>query len=142
MLTVVYALLRNSLFLTHLANLFQSYYVNWRNYNESLVKRGEILFDFDVIDNWDVELEKMNEGKKGRKFVYPVSFIRLLGYMRVYFHLSYRQTEGIVRAHAANTLPSIPDYSRICRRINKLDIKINDDDDQDKSSLQHVVWTH
>ena len=80
----------------------------------------------------------MNQGKEGRKFVYPDSFIKLLCYMRVYFHLPYRQTEGIVRAHAANTLPSsIPDYSRICRRINKLDIKINYDDDDDvtKSSL-------
>ena len=96
--------------------------MNWRNYNESLVKRGEVLLDFDVIDNWHVELEKMNEGKKGRKFVYPDSFIKLLGYMRAYFHLPYRQTEGVVREHASNTLPSIPDYSRICRRINRLNI--------------------
>ncbi len=109
--------------------------MNWKRYNESLVKRGEILLDFDVIDNWDSELEKMNECKEGRKFVYPDSFIKLLGYVRAYFHLPYRQTEGIVRAHAANTLPSIPHYSRICRRINRLHIKI--DDDQDKSSLQH-----
>ena len=109
--------------------------MNWNKYNESLVKRGEVLLDFDVIDNWHVELEKMNEGKEGRKFVYPDSFIKLLGYMRAYFHLPYRQTEGIVRAHAANTLPSIPDYSRICRRINRLDIKISLDNN--KSSLQH-----
>ena len=109
--------------------------MNWNKYNESLVKRGEVLLDFDVIDNWHVELEKMNEGKEGRKFVYPNSFIKLLGYMRAYFHLPYRQTEGIVRAHAANTLPSIPDYSRICRRINRLDIKISSDNN--KSSLQH-----
>ena len=112
--------------------------MNWKNYNESLVKRGEILLDFDVIDNWNSELEKMNKGKEGRKFEYPDSFIKLLGYMRVYFHLPYRQTEGIVRAHAANTLPSIPHYSRICRRINRLNIKISlDDDDDDKFSLQH-----
>jgi IS5 family transposase len=103
--------------------------LNWKKYNESLVRRGEILLDFDVIDNWDYELEKMNQGKEGRKFVYPDSFIKLLGYMRAYFHLPYRQTEGVVRAHAANTVPSIPDYSRICRRINRLNIKINDDDD-------------
>ena len=105
--------------------------MNWNKYNESLVKRGEILLDFDVIDNWDNELEEMNKGKEGRKFVYPDSFIKLLGYMRAYFHLPYRQTEGIVRAHASNTLPSIPDYSRICRRINRLDIKI----DANNSSL-------
>ena len=45
--------------------------MNWRNYNESLVKRGEVLLDFDIIDNWDNELEEMNKDKKGRKFVYP-----------------------------------------------------------------------
>ncbi len=56
--------------------------------------------------------------------------------MRAYFHLPYRQTEGVVRKHASNTLPSsVPDYSRICRRINRLDIKIND---ENKSSLQHA----
>ena len=110
-------------------------HVNWNKYNESLVKRGEVLLDFDVIDNWPTELEKMNQGKEGRKFVYPDSFIKLLGYMRAYFHLpSYRQTEGVVvREHASNTLPSIPDYSNINRRINRLDIKI--DDDANKSSL-------
>ena len=75
---------------------------NWKKYNESLVKRGEILLDFDVIDNWHVELEKMNEGKKGRMFIYPDSFIKLLGYMRTYFHLPYRQTEGVVQ----NMLPT------------------------------------
>ena len=106
--------------------------MNWRNYNKSLVKRGEVLLDFDVIDNWPTELEKMNQGKEGRKFVYPDSFIKLLGYMRAYFHLPYRQTEGVVREHASNTLPSIPDYSNINRRINRLDIKI---DDANKSSL-------
>ena len=112
--------------------------MNWNKYNESLVKRGEILLDFDVIDNWDSELEKMNKGKEGRKFVYPDSFIKLLGYMRVYFHLPYRQTEGVVRKHASNTLPSVPDYSNISRRINRLNIKISSDNvDDDKSNLQH-----
>ena len=107
---------------------------NWKNYNESLVKRGEILLDFDVIDNWNTELIEMNKNKEGRKFVYPDSFIKLLGYMRAYFHLPYRQTEGVVREHASNTLPSIPDYSNISRRINRLDIKISLDD-ADKSNL-------
>ena len=107
---------------------------NWKKYNESLIKRGEVLLDFDVIDNWHIELEKMNEGKKGRKFVYPASFIKLLGYMRAYFHLPYRQTEGLVREHASNTLPSIPHYSNISRRINRLDIKISSDNNE--SSLR------
>jgi Transposase DDE domain len=96
--------------------------VNWAFYNECLVKLGEVILDFDVVDGWYAELEKMNEGKKG----YPDSFIQLLGYVKAYFHLPYRQTEGVVRAHATNKIPSIPDYSTINRRVNKLDIEINE----------------
>jgi transposase len=112
---------------------------NWKNYNESLVRRGEILLDFDVIDTREYELEDMNKNKEGRKFVYPDSFIKLLGYMRAYFHLPYRQTEGVVREHASNTLPSVPDYSNISRRINRLDIKISDDDRSSLHSDNFVI---
>jgi len=52
--------------------------VSWKRYNDSLIRRGQILLDFDVIDNWKSELEEMNKNKEGRKFVYPNSFIRLL----------------------------------------------------------------
>ena len=45
---------------------------------------------------------------------------------KAYFHLPYRQTEGIVKAHSESKLPSIPDYSTISRRINRLDIKIDE----------------
>jgi hypothetical protein len=63
--------------------------VNWHKYNESLVRRGEVLLlDFDVIDNWHSDLDGiMNEGKEGAAYRYPDSFVQLLGYMRVYFHL-------------------------------------------------------
>ncbi|HET7284579.1 MAG TPA: IS5 family transposase, partial [Nitrososphaeraceae archaeon] len=61
--------------------------INWHVYNESLVRRGEIILDFDVIDNWNNELRDMNQDKE---------------------------------------VPSIPDYSTINRRINKIDIKINE----------------
>jgi transposase len=100
--------------------------IDWHVYNESLVRRGEIVLDFDVIDSWNNELKNMNEDKEGASYVYPNTFVQLLGYMRIYFHLPYRQTEGVVRAHASNKVPSIPDYSTINRRINKLDIKINE----------------
>jgi hypothetical protein len=36
--------------------------VNWHAYNDSLlVRRGEVMLDFDVVDGWEEELEKMNE---------------------------------------------------------------------------------
>lgn len=100
--------------------------VDWKKYNKALVRRGEVILGFDVIDNWNNELEKMNDGKEGASYVYPHSFVQLLGYMRVYFHLPYQQTEGVVKAHATNKIPSIPYYSTINRRVNKLNVKIID----------------
>ena len=99
--------------------------VDWPSYNESLVRRGQVLLDFDVLDGWDHELSKMNLGKVGEPYFYPDSFIELLGYMRAYFHLPYRQTQGVVIAHA-NKVPNTPHYSTISRRINRLEIKINE----------------
>ena len=100
--------------------------IDWPSYNQSLVRRGQVLLDFDVIDGWDHELSQMNHGKIGEPYDYPDSFMQLLGYMRAYFHLPYRQTEGVVIAHASTKVPCIPDYSTISRRINRLDIKINE----------------
>jgi len=106
--------------------------VNWPSYNQSLVRRGEILLGFDVIDNWDSELEEMNKDKVGEPFSYPDTFVLLLGYDKAYFHLPYRQTEGMAQGHAKGKLSSIPDYTTINRRINRLDIKIKDMDGKNK----------
>src|SRR3954468_20296973 len=100
--------------------------MNWPSYNQSLVRRGEILLGFDVIDNWDSELKQMNKDKVGEPFQYPNTFLLLLGYAKVYFHLPYIQTEGIAEGHAKGKVPSIPDYTTINRRINRLNIKVED----------------
>jgi hypothetical protein len=100
--------------------------VNWPRYKRSFVRRDEVVLDFDIIDKWDNALDKMNDGKEGALYRYPDSFVQLLGYMRAYFHLPYRKTEGVVTAHAGKEIPYIPDYSIINRRVNKLGIKINE----------------
>ena len=41
--------------------------------------------------------------------------------------MPFRQTEGIAQGHAHGKVPSIPDYTTISRRINRLDIKIKED---------------
>jgi hypothetical protein len=106
--------------------------VKWSVYNQSLVRRGEILIGFDVIDNWDTELKEMNKDKVGEPFHYPNTFLLLLGYAKAYFHLPFGQTEGIAQGHAKGKVPSIPDYTTINRRINRLDIKIKDVNNKDK----------
>ena len=86
-----------------------------------------------TINNWDTELKEMNQGKIGEPFHYPNTFLLLLGYAKVYFHLTYRQTEeGITQAHAKRKVPSIPDYTTINRRINRLNIKIENTTDDSK----------
>ena len=105
--------------------------MKWSVYNQSLVRRGEILIGFDVINNWDAELKEMNKDKVGEPFHYPNTFLLLLGYAKAYFHLPYRQTEGITYGHAKGKVPSIPDYTTINRRINRLNIKIKDADSKE-----------
>ncbi len=68
------------------------------------------------------------------KSTIPDSFILIISYIRVYFHLPYRQTEGIIKATIGKSIPeykqpAAPSYSQICRRTNKLDIDINSGDD-------------
>jgi hypothetical protein len=113
--------------------------MNWPSYNQSLVRRGEILLGFDVIDNWDTELKEMNKDKVGEPFHYPNTFLLLLGYAKAYFHLPYRQTEGIAQGHAKWKVPSIPDYTTINRRINRLDIKIKDTDSKNKEFKDEYI---
>ena len=110
--------------------------IHWPSYNQSLVRRGEILFAYDFLDVWDDNLDRMNENKKGKPYSFPDSFIHIIGYMRIYFHMPYRQTEGIIKATGKN-LPDHPSYSQICRRVNKLDIASNrlDDDDDDRNII-------
>jgi len=98
------------------------------------------LLAFDVIKNWNTELKEMNKDKVGEPFQYPNTFVLLLGYAKAYFHLPYRQTEGIAQGHAKGKVPSIPHYTTINRRINRLDIKINDTDNEDNEfEDQYIV---
>ena len=102
---------------------------DWRRVNEGLVKRGEILLDPRILDRWDSELEGMNSGKEGGRYVYPEVFVRLLGYVHLLFHLPYRQTEGFMKAlRRFDSRIEVPDYSTIDRRVNRLNVKLSEED--------------
>jgi hypothetical protein len=94
---------------------------DWKNYNDQLVKRGELLIDLDFVENWEKELAEMNLGKRGKPFDYPESLIEFLAFPRYFFRLPFRQEEGFVEA-LAKLLPElgVPDYTTIYRRINQL----------------------
>ena len=73
---------------------------DWKEYNDKLVRRGEIDLGPSVVKEWKNELTKVNEGKVGEPYHYPESFIRLLSYVRLLFHQPYRQTQGFARSIA------------------------------------------
>jgi len=58
---------------------------------------------------------------KSTDILIPLS-LSLVDYIRVYFHLPYGQTEGIIKATGKN-MPNHPNsYGQICRRLSTLDI--------------------
>jgi hypothetical protein len=88
-----------------------------------------------------MELKEMNKDKVGEPFRYHDIFPLLLGYVRAYFHLPFRQTEeGIAQGHAKGKVPSIPDYTTINRRrINRLDVKIKEDDKSKEFKDEYIT---
>ena len=93
------------------------------------MKRGEILLDLRILDRWDSELERMNARKEGGRYVYPEIFVKLLGYVHLLFHLPYRQTEGFLKAlRRFDSRIEVPDYSTIDRRVNRLGVKLDEED--------------
>ena len=81
----------------------------------------------------------MNKDKVGEPFHYPNTFLLLLGYAKAYFHLPYRQTEGIAQAHAKGKVPSIPNYTTINRRTNSLNITIKEDNKSKEFEDEYIV---
>jgi hypothetical protein len=98
---------------------------NWQDYNEALVKRGEINFWFDkeVIRQWYVTV---NTGKRGRPRVYSDIAIQCALTIREIFHLPLRATEGLMRSIIEYTQLDIqsPDYSTLCLRQKELTIRL------------------
>jgi len=99
---------------------------NWREYNESLVRRGDITvwFDEDVLEAWEHDNA---EWKVGRPYTYSDRAIEALLTLRELFRLPYRQTEGLGRALAAlmNANIAIPDFTSLQKRAAKLKVAVN-----------------
>ena len=97
------------------------YIINWKAYNEKLVKRGELLLDFDMFNNWDEELSLINEDKVGAPYKYPFSFIYFCGQIKSLFGIDYRSLEGIARKVVMFARKDkAPDYTTLSIRFENL----------------------
>ena len=98
--------------------------MSWKNVDERLIRRGELLLSLDFLEGYGEELEEMNRGKEGRPFTLTHSHVRFLGVVRYLFGMPYRQLEGF--AIGLNRLvPRLPsgDYSGLRRCILDLDMR-------------------
>lgn len=100
---------------------------NWPKYNKELVNRGKRLANqiktikTEVVEFWGKELELMNNGKEGARFMYPNSQIIFFMILRSAFSIySYRRLEGL----GILFFDQVPDYTRLNRRIRQLDTDI------------------
>ncbi len=97
-----------------------TYIRNWKKVNDEGVQRGVFYLDFDMVQNWDKELEEMNHGKRGAPFQFPKSLIcKQAIWAQLY---NYRAVEGITRQVCSFAqIPQYNDYSTIFRRVAALD---------------------
>ena len=92
--------------------------MSWKEIDERLIRRGELLLDVSFLETYQQEVEAMNRGKTGRPFRLTRSYIQLLSTIRHLYSMLYRQLEGFTRA-LNRLVPQIPpgDYSGLRRRI-------------------------
>lgn len=115
--------------------------IDWSEYNESLVRRGEMLFDSSFLQNWRAELKKMNEGKEGPHYRYPNSLISLLAIVHAYL-LPYRQLEGFLRImsiYVKRLKEIVPDFTTIWWRVERMKVNLDPKIDPERDDILIAV---
>lgn len=96
---------------------------NWKRVNDNLVKRGMLWVDFSFLRGWDEEVEELNKGKVGRRYVYPNTLFYLASFITCF--MPFRQAEGFLRGLSKVKKFEVPDYTTVFRRVRKLDLSMD-----------------
>ncbi|MBC7121010.1 MAG: hypothetical protein H5T33_05470 [Candidatus Methanosuratus sp.] len=64
--------------------------MNWHDYDEKLICRGELILDLDFVKNYKAELDAMNKGKEGMPFTLTGSYVQFLALVRYLYGMPYR----------------------------------------------------
>src|SRR3954463_764064 len=96
--------------------------VNWREYDESLRRRGglTVWFSDEVIEAWKAS---PRTGRGGRPADSDLAVLTGLT-LKAVFRLAYRQTEGLIGSLMrllGLDLP-VPDHTTLCRRAETLEV--------------------
>jgi len=98
--------------------------MGWKDTDERLIRRGELILDPKLLENPRQELKTMNKHKRGRNYHITNTYIQLLAAIRYLYSMPYRQLEGFTRAlhRLVPTTPPRADYSGIRKRILRLSV--------------------
>lgn len=99
---------------------------NWKDYNKSLKKRGEIIFSFD--ENYLEALYYSGEQGRGGAKEYSDKMYEFLLTIKIMFRMPWRATVGFAERLLTKIFPGtkikVPDYAHASRMANKLNLKV------------------
>jgi hypothetical protein len=97
--------------------------MDWKQVDERLIRRGELILDLKTLRNHRKEIQTMNEGRPGPRYKLSNTYIQLLAAVRYLYQMPYRQLEGYTRI-LHTLVPDLPsgDYSGLRKRILKLPV--------------------
>lgn len=99
---------------------------NWKEYNKSLVKRGQILLRFD--EDYLEHLYYQTPQRRGGQRVYSALMYEYLLTIKVMLRLPWRATTGFAQAVLQKAFPDkviqVPDYTHASRESRQLELKI------------------
>ena len=99
---------------------------NWKDYNQSLVKRGSLTlwFNDQVVSEWH---NHARSGKRGRPKTYTNTAILTMATFQEVYHLPLRQTEGLMKSivEMLKLNLSVPDFSTLSRRRANLQLELS-----------------
>jgi IS5 family transposase len=95
----------------------------WKETDERLIRRRELILDPSLLENHEQELKTMNKGRRGRPYLLANTYVELLSAVRYLYGMPYRQLEGFTRS-LHTLVPALPpgDYSGLRKRILRLDV--------------------
>ena len=71
--------------------------MGWKETDEKLIRRGELILDLTHLENHKEELKTRNKGKRGPHYRLANSYVELLAAVRYLHDMLYRQLEGFTQ---------------------------------------------
>src|SRR3954463_12751444 len=93
---------------------------NWREYDESLRRRGSLTvwFSDEAVEAWEAE---RRTSRGGQPWYSDLAILTALTFKAV-FRLAYRQTEGLIGSVIGLLDLAVPDHTPLCRRAETLEV--------------------